>query len=1205
MNDTVTFLINIRGNAQEGMVNLAGSAQQMTRNVSRLSSLVDDIGTKMFRFNEITRGIQSLSSSLQEIYQPGIELDTSLTDLAAITGETGEGLRKIEKYARETAKTFGGSAAQSVESYKLLLSQLTPELSKSPEALRNMGNSIATLSKTMGGDTVAAAEVLTTALNQYQVSMDDPIRASEEMARMMNVMAAAAMEGSAELPQIKLALENAGMAAKAAGVNFAETNAAIQVLDKAGKKGAEGGVALRNVMMILSRGRFLPPKVQQELEAAGVDIDILTDKSLSLTERLRPLQDIMGDTALITKIFGMANANAANALLSQLDEVDRLTGVIQGTNTAVDQANIVMDSYAERQSRIKAQFDDIKTSIFTATGDLGIWIQTVASALVPVSKLVPLLAGLTKGITVMATGLIRLVGRIDFSVLSIRRMRIQFQMMAIDIRKGEMANLGFTRNIIRATMAVGRFATVGLANAVRGIVQYVRSLVAGGAASVKFAALSKASFATFRTSAVTACKAVGLAIKSIPVLGWVAAATAAVMGLIKLFRRTKNSVDDISDSFRNAQDAANAYYSDERMNLDMMFAKLSQTNPQSAERNSLVRELKDMYPELNEQILDEIANTNDLSSAYNVLLSKIMQRAKMEAKQSLLKGYYADMEPVEEVIDEIVKDRVHSPAYAHLTSSQIREDVVDELENMQGGGVIIGDTQSYGFTSDVLDPWKQANQKVTKILDSIKLMDVSIPGNNTTNTVDIVPVVEQQAPSGIVMAAIDGTKDTAPVQQDYDAAADYNSTVSTAAQIRIPDYTPILSEIKAFVIRIADSVLRIKAPQQTTSNTTTINEGSVSSYLTTNDTRINDTDVNESTSYLNSNIINEGDTVSSITNNEGNTVENSATTGIALPKIRIPDYTPILSEIRAFVIRIADSVLRIKAPQQTTSNTTTINEGSVSSYMTTNDTRINDTDVNESTSYLNSNIINEGDTVSSITNNEGDTVENNATTGIALPKIRIPDYTPILSEISTFVSRIVDSITSLLRIKAPQQTTNNTTTINEGSVSSYQTTNDNRVVDTDANESTSYLNNNIINEGDNVSSVTNNEGDTVENNTTTGIAFPKIRIPDYTPILSEIRTFAGKILLYVGKLSETWRVVDAVRDTQDISVIPVPGQYGSTNDSDSRRSVTNNVTNNVTVGSLIGSNTNMFNQAAATTAEDFMELLRQVLTEINGDYKLV
>ena len=87
-----------------------------------------------------------------------------------------------------------------------------------------------------------------------------PIRAAEEMARMMNVMAAAANEGSAELPQIKEALQQAGMAAKATGVNFEEANAAIKVLDKVGKKGAEGDVALRNIMMILSKGRFLPKR---------------------------------------------------------------------------------------------------------------------------------------------------------------------------------------------------------------------------------------------------------------------------------------------------------------------------------------------------------------------------------------------------------------------------------------------------------------------------------------------------------------------------------------------------------------------------------------------------------------------------------------------------------------------------------------------------------------------------------------------------------------------------------------------------------------------------------------------------------------------------------------------------------------------------------------------------------------------------------
>ena len=73
---------------------------------------------------------------------------------------------------------------------------------------------------------MAAAQVLTTAMNQYGVSMEDPIAASAEMARMMNVMAAAGQVGSAELPSISAVLQQCGMAAKAANVSFEETNAA-------------------------------------------------------------------------------------------------------------------------------------------------------------------------------------------------------------------------------------------------------------------------------------------------------------------------------------------------------------------------------------------------------------------------------------------------------------------------------------------------------------------------------------------------------------------------------------------------------------------------------------------------------------------------------------------------------------------------------------------------------------------------------------------------------------------------------------------------------------------------------------------------------------------------------------------------------------------------------------------------------------------
>lgn len=364
--------------------NIGGGINKINKalNSIQLSSIIQQIGN-------VADGINSINA-------PGIELSTSMADLSAITGVTGGKLKEIEGYARESAKTFGGSAAQGVEAYKLVLSQLNPEIAKAPDALKAMGNSINTLSKTMGGDTVAATEVLTTAMNQYQVSTADPIQASKEMAIMMNVMSAAAKEGSAELPQIKNALEQSGLAAKTANVSFAETNAAIQILDKNGKKGAEGGVALRNVMATLSEGRFLPKDVKAELQNAGIDINALGDRSKSLAERLTPLKKIMNDQALVTKLFGKENNAAAIALISNTEEQNRLTTAIQGTNTAYEQAAVIMESPEEKNKRLKASVDDFKISLFNATDGLMAYASVIGDTTRDFSNMLPLISGASK-----------------------------------------------------------------------------------------------------------------------------------------------------------------------------------------------------------------------------------------------------------------------------------------------------------------------------------------------------------------------------------------------------------------------------------------------------------------------------------------------------------------------------------------------------------------------------------------------------------------------------------------------------------------------------------------------------------------------------------------------------------------------------------------------------------------------------------------
>lgn len=194
MSNTLKFTINIDGNAYTGIAELDDAMKALKVSADGTKKILNSWSTYAFKFDSITRGVQTFSDGIQSAIQPGIALNSSLADLSAVAGVTGDGLKEIEGYARQTAKAFGLDAAQAVESYKLILSQLSPEIAKSPAAMNEMGNAIATLSKTMGGDSTAAAEVLTTAINQYGVSLADPMEASRKMAEMMNVMAATLAE---------------------------------------------------------------------------------------------------------------------------------------------------------------------------------------------------------------------------------------------------------------------------------------------------------------------------------------------------------------------------------------------------------------------------------------------------------------------------------------------------------------------------------------------------------------------------------------------------------------------------------------------------------------------------------------------------------------------------------------------------------------------------------------------------------------------------------------------------------------------------------------------------------------------------------------------------------------------------------------------------------------------------------------------------
>ncbi len=453
MANVFDYIFNIGGNYSATIEGMSAATGEFQAKVNGAQSCISKLGSVLATIDLVKNAIDGLNQATETFSVSGIKLDSQMHDLSAVAGVTGETLQQIEGFARDSAKAFGTDASVAVEGYKLLLSQLSPELGKYPEVLRSMGDNIQTTAKLMGGDGVAAAQVLTTAMNQYGVSLEDPVAASEEMARMMNVMAAAGQAGSAELPAISAALQQCGMAAKAAGVSFEETNAAIQVLDKAGKKASEGGVALRNVLGQLSKGRFVDKQSAEELAKAGIDVTALGDNSLSLKQRLDLLKPMLNDSALLSKFFGVENANAARALIAGTDALQGYTEAVTGTDSATEQAAIVMDSYAERQARVNQRIEDFKISAFQATGDLTLWAGALMGVATPLAQISPLILGVGKSM-------------------------------------------------------------------------------------MWFAGIASTGFAAFKVSAVTACRAVSTAIFSIPIVGWVALAVAALAALGVYFWNT-------------------------------------------------------------------------------------------------------------------------------------------------------------------------------------------------------------------------------------------------------------------------------------------------------------------------------------------------------------------------------------------------------------------------------------------------------------------------------------------------------------------------------------------------------------------------------------------------------------------------------------------------------------------------------------------
>lgn len=287
-----------------------------------------------------------ISTSIHAAVTANMEFEKSLSSLRSLTGVSAQELNYFRAEAVKMAMDSTQSAVAMVDAYKLIGSQM-PELLKNKEALSATARAAVTLAEAAEIDVPTAAKALTGSLNQMGAS-------SASASEYINILAAASQQGSADIPYLNRAIENAGGTASAVGIKFNELVAAIEAIAPRITDASSAGTNLRNIFLTLeaSADNNLKPSVVGLSKA----IDNLSKKNLNATE--------------LTKMFGKESVTAAIALLQEKDAFDKLREGIEGTNTAQEQAGINTDNLAGSISKLQNAWTAFGTTLYGTNGYL-------------------------------------------------------------------------------------------------------------------------------------------------------------------------------------------------------------------------------------------------------------------------------------------------------------------------------------------------------------------------------------------------------------------------------------------------------------------------------------------------------------------------------------------------------------------------------------------------------------------------------------------------------------------------------------------------------------------------------------------------------------------------------------------------------------------------------------------------------------------
>lgn len=299
----------------------------------------------------------------------GKDFDAAMAQVAATMGVSADEVQDLNQFAQEMGRQTKFSATESAKALNYMaLAGYDAETSMS--MLPNVLN----LAAAGGFDLARASDMVTDAQSALGLSLD-------ETREMVDKMARASSKSNTSVEQLGDAFLTIGGTAKNLSGGTTELATALGILADNGIKGAEGGTALRNILLNLT------PK-SEDAAAAMEQIGL---NAYDAQGNMRPLADIFAD--MNEGMKDMTTQEKVNVLSNIFNKVD-LKSINALLATNVDRWEDLSAEIDNAQGAAQAMAD---TQLDNLAGDITIFQSALEGAKIAISnRLTPSLRNLVK-----------------------------------------------------------------------------------------------------------------------------------------------------------------------------------------------------------------------------------------------------------------------------------------------------------------------------------------------------------------------------------------------------------------------------------------------------------------------------------------------------------------------------------------------------------------------------------------------------------------------------------------------------------------------------------------------------------------------------------------------------------------------------------------------------------------------------------------